>query len=221
MLKHLIVLGTFLVSACSGSTDDNPAAAKHACTSPVIDADTGLETCAEGYSHRPVAKVCGGAADAAVATLPRAAGEDCGADGTACSAFAYGYCQRTYGPIGAATSSRCYSGCATDDDCGDGGVCICGPEGAQVPGYCLPSDCRTDADCGSEQLCASSDTDLTLSLGSRVVCAGYVGFSCQRVEDECQTDSDCESKRCEVQLSFGKSGEVAGRHRVCMGQCSI
>lgn len=190
--------------AGSGGSAGVPA---HTCTEPSLDPVSGLVSCAEGYEHRPMAVACeltgggapnqglgGGAAEGGSAGLPRVNGDvSCFHDEEACSAYDLGYCEEDTG--GGGNPAVCHSGCVTDQDCGDGFICLCsGP--SPTGGKCHRSDCQTDADCDPGFLCASYG-----------VACGYRGFACQRAADECTKDDDCGFEYC----SFN------GERRYCEG----
>jgi hypothetical protein len=190
----------FLSTACGGQASQSEAGTRRplpaACTSPVLDAATGFETCAEGYSHRVEKRACG-SRSAHDDALPRAAdndpidcfGADRQPDSTKCSQFAYGYC---YAP----QNTLCRSGCVIDEDCGSGMMCVCGHPESPTGGVCQPATCSTDAECGSNSLCASYQG----------WCSG-AGFSCQSSEDQCFSASDCGT-------GTGSCARVDG-HRAC------
>jgi hypothetical protein len=194
-----------------GGTGGGPR--KIVCTSPKQDPVTGLVTCSEGYSHRPVAIACGSAAlggaggeggvgsDAAGEggaggadpnRLPRLPAEVegnlvlCAEDPSACDAYQYGYCRQYR------LGKACYSGCVTDQDCGSGAVCLCDDPASPTGGRCHPSGCVTDQDCQPGYTCASH----------RGPCDETVPYACQKPEDTCEVDADCAEEG--VQAGFGQ-----------------
>lgn len=167
-----------------------------ACTSPQSDPLTGLVTCKEGFQHRPRATACGVTLQKAAPAggssgigapepqLPRAPGDVlCGDDPQNCDMYQYGYCD-TVG--GGAAPAVCRSGCITDEECGQGQLCLCGDSRSPTSGVChYTDDCRTDADCESG-FCAP------YNLG-----CGNPRFACLQPNDECSSDADCgESDIC-------------------------
>jgi hypothetical protein len=183
---------------------------EHRCTQPISDSITGLVECSEGYQHRPTAKACEptaerGAGGETGSTLPRAKGtERCnpreagsggqgGASPADCAQFAYGYCEEFYGGDGGA-SGLCRSGCVTDDDCGDGYICICDSNDSPTGGACQPSNCATDDDCGTGLLCASYE-----GTG-----CNPNGFACQTTQDTCQSSKDCSIGACNWDASSSR-----------------
>lgn len=198
-----------LLPACAGKSDESKpeleaeagaggdaATAKVSpCSSPELDAATGLVHCAEGYVHRPSPSVCGSASDAP-SSLPRAMSEDCAADPGVCEQFAYGYCRTMGSPIG--NVSRCVSGCSSDAECGPGAACKCGGPSSTVPGVCVSAACHADADCESGRCVGSTDE-----------CGADV-FVCRAAGDSCQNDSDCAGGTCAID-----DGPAGGGHRLC------
>lgn len=160
---------------------------KAACTSPILDPQTGLVTCAEGYSHRAKVVACqlknsggeGGASGLDPHDLPRADGTVlCDEAPTKCAQYQFGYCD--VGHTGA-----CRSGCETDEDCGPGYACHCPATPSESGGVCEPTQCRSDADCQPGALCATFDG----------VC-GRNGFACQSFSDTCATSEQCAGQIC-------------------------
>jgi hypothetical protein len=166
-----------------------------------------------GYLHRPSAAACplvnvtgvGGASSEddvklAQSGSPKDGGRggsgstaiscdsdaECGDTGV-CSDTPLNYCDLDVeggaGFGGAAVTTTCREGCASDADCGAGYICLCGNllTVAATTGACVPASCRTDADCALGYRCASTYGD------------GYsLSFSCQTAEDECVTREDCD-----------------------------
>jgi hypothetical protein len=84
-----------------------------------------------------------------------------------------------------------YDQCATDQDCMNGGVCICrgntfwGSWGHPSSNSCVPANCRSDADCGPGAWCAPT---VNLACGRFY---GVQGYYCHTCDDACTDDSDC------------------------------
>src|SRR5690606_29167941 len=91
----------------------------------------------------------------------------------------------------------CHSGCLTDSDCGEGMICECG----DPMGTCVAAVCQSDEDCAGEARCASFVTDDG--------CGPRTQFSCQTVEDECASNSDC---------GAGRECDGTGGFRQCQTQ---
>jgi hypothetical protein len=170
-----------------------------ACTSPKVDATSGLIACAEGYSHRPTAAACspvnapsaGGAGPADEPNEAQAgfggmgAELDCNRAPSLCDAIPHGFC--AVDDLGPDTSYDCESGCVTDEDCGLNRICVCGHPESPTGGRCAVSNCVTDADCGTGLLCASYEEG-----------CGPGGFACLRDDDVCRSDADCEFDQCGI-----------------------
>ncbi len=142
------------------------------CSNPVFtfDEDAGYVYCSEGFTHRPAPGRC--------AQPPPRGGEPTNAVAPSCATDAdcthleNGRCYGASPPFG---SLACVSSCETDDDCGPGSVCFCGP----VANLCVPANCRSDDDCGGF-LCAS----YIVRSGP---CSYGIGFACQLPDDTCTT----------------------------------
>jgi hypothetical protein len=158
---------------------------------------SGFVNCEEGYTHRDTVEVC-------VSLLPRE-NYTCGGGGSACStdddcsSLTNGHCSSNPTSMGACS---CFEGCTSDADCGNSGVCQCRSDVGV--GRCASANCHTDADCDPGFLCASYTGGM---------CGVISGYACQRPEDECATDADCNNDFQACQL--GSDG-----HRVC-GGCGI
>jgi hypothetical protein len=196
------------------------------CTSPHVDPHTGLVSCSEGFVHRPTATAClevvGGAPNddgcgasgasgnpncADPVALKRADGTvPCQSNPSICNQFAYGYCNNSI-EGGAAPPHTCYSGCATDADCGPDAVCLCNAPASPTGGACRPASCKVDKDCPSG-LCANV----------RPIC-GADGFSCVTSHDECLSDADCAVGKC-TNRTCG-SGYACGRPFLVHAQARV
>jgi hypothetical protein len=177
------------------------------CTAPRTDPLTGLVQCSQGYRARPEAVECevpiavlpptgGAGGEPTVEPLPRADGSVTCGDDTGCEDFELGYCDDSAwcGDEGSGGAlSVCQSGCASDQDCGAGWICLCND--SDHGGACVRGDCRTNADCGAGSLCASLEL------------YGELSFACTSPRDECATSEDCED--------YGSCEIVDGR-RLCV-----
>ncbi len=151
-----------------------------ACKEGSVDPVSGL-ACDGAAWHRPQAVDCGqsqggeggGGGEGGSSELPRAAGQYCLRDAD-CAEFEAGYC------AGAVLGQlSCRSGCYTDNDCGEGAICICGSDASPTGGECHPAGCATDADCPGS-LCAQYDVPCRVSE-----------FACLTEADACVSDSQC------------------------------
>jgi hypothetical protein len=98
---------------------------------------------------------------------------------------------------------HCVLGCVTDADCGAGQVCLCGPD----VGECRPAQCSTDADCAEGMLCGSYQDN--------PFCGG-IAFACQRPDDQCSGDLDCNfGGACTIGNTDGSLESVPSHHRRC------
>lgn len=191
--------GSLAGSGASGPT--KPLGKPAACSSPQVDAATGLTRCAEGYFHRPEPTECtppaarapaaGGAGNIARPEgLPVATGHDaCNArvsNETDCNVFRNGFC-RTVMPSPDCSGGCCFSGCSNDADCGAGQVCLCGSTRSPTGGECTAANCATDADCDTGYRCASH-TDMCET--------DNVHFACQLARDTCSSDAQCSGQPC-------------------------
>ncbi|MDQ2647350.1 MAG: ferritin-like domain-containing protein [Myxococcota bacterium] len=156
--------------------------------------ESGLVACDGNFLHRAEAGKC--------PQTPLRPGEPSGAAAPGCEADAdcahllNGRCLFEFGTVG----SRCVSSCETDEDCGAGYLCSCGP----VANQCVPSNCQTDADCGEGLLCTAYD-----ELRG---CMTFRGFACQVESDQC-TSSCPPDQSCKVM----RSGDQLTRACVAMG----
>lgn len=105
------------------------------------------------------------------------------ADDADCGAQPHGACLYVQSFF---SGCECVYGCATDADCDEGMICICG---GSAPGYpastvCAPASCTTDMSCDSEQ-CV---------LGVEVLsCGEDYRVGCRTPEDTCSSSGDCQS----------------------------
>jgi len=79
----------------------------------------------------------------------------------------------------------CAYPCATDADCDDGTLCLCGIDVDNVPlvPHCIPTDCDSDADCEEGFSCA-------LAVGNDG-CGWNQRMACHTAQDTCTTNADC------------------------------
>ncbi|HEY6079257.1 MAG TPA: Dickkopf N-terminal cysteine-rich domain-containing protein, partial [Polyangiaceae bacterium] len=192
-----------------GGTSQGGGSQFTSCSAPKTDPLTGLVSCAEGYTHRPLAKQCGIVTNIAAPPgdvpvpnpLPRADGSlMCSTETSAlCDSFQFGYCdlQQDGGGLQVPT---CQSGCVADADCGAGQACICGDAESPTGGVCRYVSCRIDQDCGSGSFCASAGQ-----------ACGAGTYACQTAQDECASDADCGTG---VGCVYAQDGD-AGAHRQC------
>jgi len=143
-----------------------------------FELSSGFERCADGQVRRVKSSIC---------MAPNALGSDdpnctnpmngCVAGG--CNDAAFGACIAS-GP----DYCYCTYGCATDSDCSEGEICMCGLGDPDLPSVssCIPALCQSDADCGG--------------LGCRLAvnfdgCGPMYMMACHTPEDECQGPYDC------------------------------
>lgn len=183
-----------------GDGDGDVIAPTSTCTNPtplIVGEDTGFVTCDEGYIHREERMAC-------PSVLPRnnvVTQPDNGFGGSSnlldeCETDSdcigpLEYCALTGGGFGLSLARECLTSCVTDSDCGDGYVCLCGPEFGtcqQRTIYNEAGGCETDADCSGEEICVGI-------FYSPACGAGYHEFTCTPfVDDQCATgdgDIDC------------------------------
>lgn len=113
-----------------------------------------------------------------------------------CRVRAYGYCSEDeYG------YPACGYGCTVDEDCGEGGACLC----EDPVGRCVSAACNTDADCTNDAKCtAIFDWDCSYNVVVR-------GFECQRAADACGGPGDCEGENA----ACLRAGDTDGAGRMC------
>ena len=100
-----------------------------------------------------------------------------------CTQQPHGRCVHFDEFIGGAGCS-CEYGCATDGDCADGQVCMCGGiEGGSASPRCIASNCSVSDDCDSKA-CGFAVFDDG--------CASYATLTCRSDQDECRSDADCD-----------------------------
>jgi hypothetical protein len=149
--------------------------------------DTGYVQCSNGVLHRPAKASCPSLVPRATyscgaASSPGLPGEaplpagNCVSDAD-CTAHSNGACEASFGLDGG--SCYCTYGCSTDEDCGQGNICLCG----DPVGHCVPATCATDASCAGGAQCTAYDT----SPG-----CGGTAFACQTPMDSCGSAADCE-----------------------------
>jgi hypothetical protein len=96
-----------------------------------------------------------------------------------CTRAPHGHCEEPV-PHG---QPRCFYGCVRDSDCSTG-ICLCG----YPVGRCVRAYCTSDRGCPEPSLC----TLYHPSPG----CFYESGFACQKPEDECTVDQDCDAGTC-------------------------
>jgi hypothetical protein len=98
-----------------------------------------------------------------------------------CMDLPYGSCQ-----FGFEGGCGCVFGCATDDDCNDGQVCVC----AGVVGpyaQCVPADCAISSDCGAGDCGLSTQHN---------VCGDSYALACAGPNESCHDDGECPDAPC-------------------------
>lgn len=172
--------------------------ASKGCTNPK-PLDGGWEQCDGGVVHRPTPVAC--TFSPSDATLPPTQNQDECFKDSDCTKLPYGYCQAIGGF--SPPTNLCQYGCASDNDCESGMVCVCSGEGgSRQVGVCQGStNCKSDADCSGGNLC----TDYWSQPGCPMR-----EFACQSPQDECASDKDCPTD------VLGICGYQDG-HRKCMG----
>ena len=173
---------------------------------PLMQLDTGIFECKEGYLHRAEARRCpselprdrvvqlpemaadAGAPDAGRVDLECSSDIDCNDPLSRCELIqtnAPGVCFVPWpdGHVDAPQfASRCIRGCREDSDCGDGSVCVCGSPIGQCTPVSTIAGCHSDADCGGTALCLeNSRKDILTSFA----------FACELPGDTCRTSADC------------------------------
>ena len=191
------------------------------CTNPtprVAGEDTGFVNCDEGYIHRESREAC-------PSVLPRdnevtlpdygyggaiELVDECETDSDCTGPLEY--CASTGSGFDGLPARECLTSCVTDSDCGDGYVCLCGPQFGQCePGtiYNEPGSCETDADCSGEELCVGV-------FFSGACGPGHYQFSCTPFFDaECATeDASCyDEYECSMQ-----NGQIVCQPNVVCGR---
>jgi hypothetical protein len=106
-------------------------------------------------------------------------GQACALDAD-CTAAPGGSCQ-----LGISRAECAYNQCEATSDCGPGARCEC--FGVR---QCIPAGCFADADCDAGYRC---EPTLALTCGNL---KAPVGYHCHAVDDECQSDADCDGLSC-------------------------
>jgi hypothetical protein len=149
------------------------------------DVLAGIERCEDGSLHRYEAVEC-------ISTFAGHAIEDCGDHIPNCDEGEVFYSNGDY--------CICVAACASDADCADDQLCLCGLSGVGGGGIagmggiqrCIPATCRSDADCG-EYRCG-------LGLSG---CHGFERADCHTANDECEGSEQCDNRRCAYSSSEG------------------
>lgn len=160
---------------------------------PYAHPGSGYESCAGGFVHRAHRAECETSAPRDGVFLSSEFG-NCQADAD-CTDAPHGYCTQGFDSEG-----RCVYGCATDSDCEDDRICLCGAPA----GRCVPAECKSDADCAPGSLC-------TAQVGSD--CGLTERFACQKRQDHCFGSADCEQYEVCVR-DYGDSDV-----RTCVPMC--
>lgn len=118
-----------------------------------------------------------------------------------CTEHPHGRCTSGAGQIG--TYCGCQYSCTSDDECGDGEVCVCGdaittPHGGSI---CAPAACTKAADCGDQPCGVSSYHN---------GCGRQVKLQCRGAEDACESATDCKGdQQC---VAAGEGFSCRGRN---------
>ncbi|MCB9748632.1 MAG: hypothetical protein H6713_01365 [Myxococcales bacterium] len=158
------------------------------------DAPSGFVRCADGFIHRASLEQCQepqGVGDCAASD----GGGDCTADGD-CVAAAHGRCVQE----GSYPACWCEYGCARDDDCAEGQVCVCAGEGLGPRARCVPAACERDEACPEDQLCGVSARADACGVISRALSCAPPGA--------CHADLECPDAAC-----YASEGSPIGEHR--------
>ena len=155
--------------------------------------------------HRSTAQACGPTSAAAMPLWPYdATGRPCTSDNQCTSDAGFpGHCRN-----GACTVDECL----TDDDCANGGVCVCSTPtgGSAVVNFnrcTLRGNCRVDADCGADGYC----------VPSAGLC-GVDGFYCHTPADTCvDPTKDCGDSCANACGYFADKRAFACLSFVCSG----
>jgi hypothetical protein len=143
----------------------------------------GFDRCSDSVIHRTEAATCEGFS--APQTCDAEPGDCSSSDD--CTDRPNGACLSSPTPeIGGVATCQCRYACETDDDCGDGKVCVCLGEAFPT---CVPAGCTTDADC--DGLCVlglgtsycGEDTRALRCLESTSGCRPGDPGTCPVVED--------------------------------------
>jgi hypothetical protein len=167
-----------------------------ACADPkdLTSPPSGFVSCANRMIHRAEKLDCPQA-------IPRAdvqtdAGAGCQKDAD-CTDKPHGYCN--YWSTFAGSGYACQYGCARDEECGTGQICMCG----SLSGHCVAAGCSVDADCGG-----------LLCVGYYDACQDNGRFACQSPDDQCVGELDCRGSSCGV-CECSKNGAAAS----CTARC--
>ena len=154
--------------------------------------------------HRSTAQACGRTPAAAMVFSPyRLTGTPCTGDDP---------CTTDAGVPGKCLHGACSADeCLTDDDCANGGVCVCSsPTGSSAivnRNSCVPGNCRVDADCGVGGHCAPS-------AGT----CGIAGFFCRTPADTCvDAAKDCGASCLQACHYFPEKNAFACLAPMCGG----
>lgn len=159
--------------------------------------DSGFAKCPDGTVHRVFAAACDPTIDA-----PACAGDedffDCNTDAD-CTAHAHGRCLHFEGIDAPGASCGCVYSCASDADCGQGGVCVC--DGV-VPTLDAWSFCAGTSSCTTGADCPTGECGISAFANG---CGVEVELACRAPLDACRLDSTCpENASCVTIDGSGK-----------------
>lgn len=188
------------------------------CTSPVLDAMSGMTRCAEGYSYRSRIVTCdtratgplgsggsGGSAgpsgvEGGTGAAPAPKHLNCASDAD-CFDIPRGFCQprRTMFDF-----SYCAAGCLDDTECATNELCLCGADG----GVCISAQCRDETSCEAGYQCATAGPP---------ACSSIMSFACLTREDECVSSESCPQGPVGV-FGTGQECRLVGEKRTCVSR---
>ncbi|MEM9457544.1 MAG: ferritin-like domain-containing protein [Myxococcota bacterium] len=182
--------GPSTATADDGSGEPPPVACEGA--TPILQRGvegsipTGWEQCANAVIHRAQIVTC---------ENPLPSGASCTLEDQNCSTDAdctdrpHGRCIQYSDVFIDEEYCGCSYGCATDDDCGDEWLCMCGAEQSGYPSYsrCVRKTCDEDASCGGT-MCALATANDGCGLSYRAACL--------TPDDECNNYDQCDGEDC-------------------------
>ena len=170
-----------------GSTGELPAGPCADCPDPTMimqkgepQAPTGFVACSNGLIQRTNVVECLHPAPPDDCFDPDDPVNECGSAAD-CTDKPFGGCRSSFGCGFTLDGCGCVYGCASDEDCEAGEVCVCAGVDYTDWGRCVPSDCTSDADCDGGACAASK------ALYEDKV----VQLACHTEGDVCCNDADC------------------------------